>query len=46
MERLTDQDRQELEQQKAAIEREAAKLRELHDALEGAKEEVTPTETP
>jgi prefoldin subunit 5 len=46
VDRLTEQERQELEQQKTAIQREAAKLRELHDALEGAEEEVTPSETP
>jgi hypothetical protein len=36
--RLTDRDREELEQQRAAIKAEEAKLRELQAALEGAQE--------
>ena len=36
----------ELREQKAAIEAEAAKLRELQTRLEGATEEVTPNESP
>jgi hypothetical protein len=46
MKRLTDEARRELERQRAAIEAEAAKLRELYDALADASEEVEPNEQP